>query len=199
MADSNVIKMDFDDALRLVGLYELKDAVFGHYLVGQLVKFQHGQEINPRAVVDEIRHLEGMNKSSRTKKASKFKSGKIAGFWHKHFFEARHMPFNIAQHHLDGKTGEISGSAERIIRRIFDPNKSSVVTKEMIGEMSHTFSIAAYEQRSKERSLTGDWIIYKKHMSKNYYLCVCPHNINTDRLYENLYEIYHEIMPFLFE
>lgn len=193
-----MFEIDYHEAIKLSGLGGFNNAVFGYYLVSQLIRFQNGREIDPNAIIREIMYLEGCASYSLTKKPKRFTSGKMVGFWHKHFFEARHIPFNVAQHHTSAITGDLSPSAERIINRIFDPSRSDYVTRDMIHELSQAFSVDAFEQRSKQRSLTGDWIIFKKHEGKNHYLCVCPHDVDTDELYDRLCEKYLDNMPFLF-
>ena len=48
--------------------------------------------------------------------------------------------------------------------------KSSVITQDMIDELSHRVTHEAVESRDKDGKITGEWLIFAKHDGKNYYL-----------------------------
>jgi hypothetical protein len=43
----------------------------------------------------EIDYLEGIKPKSRTKKEAQFRKPPLQGFWHKHFFSAKHLIKNV--------------------------------------------------------------------------------------------------------
>ena len=69
---------------------------------------------------------------------------------------------------------------------IFDPNKSPVVTKEMINELSHRVVVESLEDRGANNKLTGEWIVFAKHQGQNYYLCLTNHESGDENIAQSI-------------
>jgi hypothetical protein len=67
-------------------------------------------------------------------------------------------------------------------------------------ELPYRFVIGALEDRSKAGRMTGDWIIFAKHKSQNYYLGLATHEEAEDgfALFERIKEGSKFEFPFLF-
>lgn len=192
------VQIDGNLFLDNLDLKQLKNGVIGHLLTVQLIQYQYSGPGNPMHVVREIHHLDRGDGLSRTKKEAKFSSGKLKGFYHKHYFNAHHIPMNMLLHNVDGKiTNSLvpSKGYERIYRKIME-SKSSDENKALM--LTNFLTSDAFQQRNRSKKLTGDWIIFKNHKSKNYYLCIASHQENTDELYDTLIEWYSPVWPFLF-
>lgn len=63
-----------------------------------------------------------------------------------------------------------NGGIDRACEEIFDPSKSPVVTREMVEEMANKIAIESTEERGYQERLTGEWIVFAKENSRNYYL-----------------------------
>lgn len=192
---------ELEEHFKFFGFDQCTNAQFSYLFLAQLVTFTKLRILNTFAISREVLALEGVRGTSLTKPAERYTSGKISGFWHKHFSDARHLGINVTQHLAKGDVTK--GEAEyptlkRIVNRVMDPSKSSTVTQGMINELAHTLSVKAYEQRAKAKKLTGDWIVFAKHNGQNHYLAIASHSQNTDQLYELIKEHCAGQFPFLF-
>ncbi|WP_113875270.1 hypothetical protein [Marinomonas aquiplantarum] len=132
------------------------------------------------------------------KKETKFSSGRLRGFSHKHYFNASHIPINMLLHNVAGKITDSlvpSKGYDRAYRRIMGLECSNEKKASML---TNLLTSDAYQQRSRSKKLTGDWIIFKEYNQQNYYLCISPHQENTDELYITLKEWYSSVWSFLF-
>jgi hypothetical protein len=59
----------------------------------------------------------------------------------------------------------------------------SVEAWTLAGEISERLVSDAFAQREKQHALTGDWIVYKRHDHKNYYLCLASHGEPDDEIF----------------
>jgi len=146
--------------------------------------------INPREVIEEIENLESGDGNTQTKPAEEFTRPPLAGLWHKHFFTARFLPKNI----LNSLQG---GVLDNLVNEIMDPSKSSIITEEMISELAHRVINEPVRQRSNSNKLTGEWIIFAKKGSKNYYLCLSTHDAGDDFIAEQIRDHCVRDFPFL--
>lgn len=165
-------------------------------MTAQLIQYQYSGPGNPNVISREIHHLDNGDNLSRMKKETVFSSGKIKGFHHKHFLTAHYIPFNMLQHHNNGKTSGLGASFNRVYNRIIRSNCSD---DEKATLLSNFLTVDAYQQGSRAKKLTGNnWIVYKKHNRKNYYLSLSSHKNDTDDLSDRLKNWYSPILPFLF-
>ncbi len=140
-----------------------------------------GQEfgINPDDVLREIKNLELGKTDPQTKPASQFLRKPLKGLWHKHFFSAHFVPHNISNA-LKG------GVLEKLVNEVLDPNKSLLITKEMIRELSHRVIHESIEDRANNNNLTGEWLVFAKHNQNNYYLCLNTHNAGDQMIFDRI-------------
>ncbi len=195
MDETKKLEIDGNEFLKRLDLHNLANGRIGHILTYQLFRYHYDGPGNPKEVTREIHSLDRVDGLSRTKKEAVFSSGKLKGFFHKHYFTARHIPLNMYQHNIDGKSEELSKGAGRVISRTLE---SEVSDDEKAMILADFLTMDAYKQRSRSRNLTGDWIIFKKYQGKNYYLCLASHEVDTDDLYEMIKRWYVPLWPFLF-
>jgi hypothetical protein len=125
---------------------------------------------DPFSVLDEIDHLEGIRKSSRTKEESQFKKPPLFPFWHKHFFSTTHLLKNIGIRwnlHNGGNK-----DLDKLLQDIAMQHGEDLDA--WPNHLTHKLVIHGFEERT-ERGLTGDWLIYAKHEGLNYYLDLATH------------------------
>jgi hypothetical protein len=67
-----------------------------------------------------------------------------------------------------------------------DPAKSTVITQEMIDELTHRVIHEPVETRDAQKKLTGEWIVYLRHEGKNYYLCCNTHEAGDQFIYDRM-------------
>ena len=183
---------EIKDYASLYGLDRIINGRYSSLLIVNLIILEQYQGIDPGHVIEEIKHLEGIVPSNKTKPATEFRGEYLKGLWHKHFFPALPSVFghNITNHF--GKHG-----VHNLVDDIFDPQKSPTVTKEMIEELSHRLVVESLEERGDQEKLTGEWIIYAKEDDNNYYLCISPHNAGDENIANNIKSVCLKEFPFL--
>lgn len=172
---------EISDYASIYGIDTIAPNRYSSLFIMNVVSLHMIQGIEPGHIIEEIRHLEGLRESLKTKPPSEFKGSVLKGLWHKHFYPA--LPSTIG-HNIQNHLG--NNGLRRLAEEVFDPRKSKKVTKEMIHEFSHKLVEGSLEQRGNKEKLTGEWIIYAKHNDKNYYLCVSPHNAEDNNILENI-------------
>lgn len=186
--------LDPEKIRELAIFFELETLIPGRYtslLVVNLYLLDKANGIDPALVINEIKSLEGLAPSQRTKPATEFKRPLLRGLWHKHFLPTLPSAFahNILNHL--GKNGLSS-----LVEDVFDPVKSSVVTREMIEELAHRVVEESIVNRGAAEKLTGEWIIFAKENGINYYLCISRHSSGDDNIANHVKLCAHEF-PFL--
>lgn len=132
-------------------------------------------------VADEIGSLENAPYStpSNTKKSTMFRHSPLKGLFHKHFTQADYIIKNI-NNYWGGKNFE---KFQQYVRdEILGDNEEVEMTPEIIAKMSNDFVIGAYQNRSKNKKMTGEWIIYAKQDNINYYLTLARHSADPNEI-----------------
>jgi len=150
---------------------------FSSLFVVNLMLLDWVNGIDPIEVVEEIKVLEGLRASLQTKAESKFRGKKLRGLWHKHFMPA--LP-SVMAHNITNHLGK--HGTKNLVEEIFNPNKSPVVTKDMIEELSHRLVVGSMEERAERDKLTGEWIVFAKEEGKNYYLGIWRHDSGDEKI-----------------
>jgi len=171
-----------------IGLDQIAPGRYSKLFVFKLILYVHFEGVEGHFILDQLRALEGLpNNAPATKTATMFARDPLKGLWHQHFFSARFLAHNMLN--------QIGGDKLMpIVERIFDPEKSQTVTREMINELANVTTIDAIRQREAEGKLTGEWIVFAKHQGQNYYLTLAVHpedKAGDMALYEEL-----KAMPF---
>jgi len=175
----------------IYGLDRIAPGRYSSLFIVNLYLLDKVNGISPEQVIAEIKHLEGLAPSQQTKEASEFKGPILKGLWHKHFLPALPSVFahNIINHL--GRRG-----LKDLVTEVFDPTKSSVVTRGMIEELSSRLVEGSMIDRASKGKLTGEWIIFAKENQENYYLCIAPHTSDDANIASNLKVCVHEF-PFV--
>jgi hypothetical protein len=173
-----------------IGLDRIASGRCSWLFVLNLFLFDKINGIDPKLVVEEIEVLEGQGSGIGTKPATQFKKEPLKGLWHKHFFSAHFVPRNL-RNQL-GKDG-----IKNLVEEVLDPAKSPVVTVDMVNELSRRVVIDSLEKREELHNLTGEWIIFKKYDSKNYYLCISTHKEGDQVIYDQIKSTCFQQFPFL--
>lgn len=134
--------------------------------------------VSPYNVIEEIKNLENGDGNTSTKLATEFKRPPLAGLWHKHFFSAH----SLVQNMINGLKG---GKLAVLVEQVMDPSKP-IITREMIGELSHRVTHEPVEERANNQKLTGEWIVFSKHGGSNYYLCLNTHEAGDQNIADRI-------------
>ena len=170
----------FDDWLAIP---ELTDARFSSIFRSQFEALSLARVINPFSILNELKALEHPSRfKTNTKKAAPFRGGDLHGLMHKHFHLARNLALNIRNEWGDRT------KMERIISKSMAESESSDPWL-VAGKIADRMVKTAYEHKNLGRSLTGDWIIYKLHSGKTYYLCLAGHDEDTHQIALRLQDV----------
>jgi hypothetical protein len=190
-SDTRTITQDeLGEYAQWVGLDRVAPDRYSWLFVLDLLLNEQVNGVDPFGVVDEIKALEAGESRLGTKPASEFTHEPLRGLWHKHYFSAHFVGKNI-QNHFAGRR------LDRFIRKIFDPAKSPIVTREMIEEFAHGFAHEPLEHRAEAERLTGEWIIFAKHEEQNYYLCLATHTSGDEAIFARIASACFRQFPFL--
>ncbi len=133
----------------------------------------------------EIKALEGNNHKIHTKKESAFnKNTPLYGFYYKHFTDPQFLLNNfIAEfgYHDSGNK-----RLDNVIGRLFHEHKGEYIDQKFMANLAHQTSIGAWERRTKNDDLTGEWIIIGKHLGKRYYLCLAAHSETNGQILKRI-------------
>lgn len=151
-------------------------------------------------ITDEIKYLEGITGVTRTTKETPFKGDFLKGLWKKHFYSDRFLPRNLANF-LSSKAG---GKAfDSCIREVVQDNQGDFIEEKTLWKIADFASWGAYKIKAshageRKGALTGEWLIYGKHDSFNYYLCIARHNAGDENIRREIENICMDEFPFLF-
>lgn len=162
---------------------------YSQLFILDLMIYSEMRVINPFQVIDEIKSMEGPDKS-RTKPPSKFRNKPLKGLWHKHYFTARFIAKNI-QNHLRG------GKLELVIRDSIKETSSPDAIDEFSRRLAHKVVSESFDQRAGNKKLTGEWIIFSKHNDQNYYLSMATHDMKDELTYARIKTVCFSEFPFL--
>lgn len=155
-------------------------------------RIENSKEI--QSIIDEMDYLEKQRGRTKTKKATKFRFGKLKGFWHSHFFGGHRD--EQAANYL--KLFDEEGKFEQIFK---DSQANANNNEEFTGLMVNAIVDQQYQDNNDNKSWTGHWIIFAKYNGANYYLMLAPHSKRrekTDHLYEKMKTECEAQFPFLF-
>ncbi|TBN42614.1 hypothetical protein EYE42_04100 [Paracoccus subflavus] len=81
-----------------------------------------------------------------------------------------------------------------MVQEIFDPSQP-VITKEMIEKLAYRISHEPIQKRAEEKKITGEWIIFAKHCSRNYYLCLGTHESGDQYIFDRIMQYCTRCFP----
>ncbi len=199
MPDDRFHSWPLDQIKQLVGIAGTPfEQRVSDLLVEQLREGLVTGQVHPEKVVHEIRCLEGMG-DSKTEPEEPFRGGVLGGFSKKHFFMARYLPQNLINElRLNRPRSEKTKAVIRGARgkKGEDPAKYAMRIAQRLVENT-------YSERAKKRRLTGEWIVFKKHEGKTYYLTLAFHGeadpaIRDQVIFDRMVAGCSKQFPFLF-
>jgi hypothetical protein len=125
-------------------------------------------------VIAEISAME-KGRSTTTKIATQFRNGTaLFPLWHKHFYTAQRMLKNVGVRWNIDNNGPGNDALTEMIEEVAKTHGHDPDAWPRI--LANKFIIGALEERSLDRRITGDWIIFAKHNGENYYLDLATHD-----------------------
>ena len=149
--------------------------------------------INKFSVLDEIALLEKIptSRSTGTKASEKFRGTILGRFWHKHYFDASHLPQNLLNKWFGDyaeKKGLLKTKLHEVLMVDEDDTDIQRYWMAMANRISHALVYEGFKARKNRGALTGEWLIYYEHAGLNYYLDLADHRELDDqqKLFERL-------------
>ena len=162
-------------------LPELQTARFTSVFRQQFHEWSVERRINFLSVLSEIKALQSVpGLKTNTKRASRFKGGPLDGLMHKHFATARNIVRNLNNHWTP------NFKLRRVVSRMHDRPEDKEYSTDLSPKAIHRIIMGGYEDKNRERSITGDWIIYLKHKHTNYYLFLAEHDEDQTLIFSRM-------------
>lgn len=185
-----VAEKDLGEYATLIGLDRVATDRYSWLFAMQLLLHPQMGGVDSSMVIAELKALEGGIQTVGTKPATEFTKKPLKGLWHKHFFSAHFLPQNLRNHLAGDKL-------KALVEKVLDPKKNPVVTDKIINKLSHELVAGTFEKRRATDKLTGEWIIFAKYNSQNYYLCLSTHNTGDQVIYNQIKSACFLQFPFL--
>ncbi|UQS15180.1 hypothetical protein [Pseudomonas sp. HS6] len=164
------------------------------------------RRINKFSVLDEIALLEKTptSRPTGTKAAEKFRGPILGRFWHKHYFDAYHLPQNIQNKWFSEyalKHRLLKEKLHEILLVEEDDSDMEKYRNVKANQISHALVYGGIEARRNRRALTGEWLIYYVYDGLNYYLDLANHEELDDQqgIYNRLRDNCAWEFPFAFD
>jgi hypothetical protein len=150
--------------------------------------------MHPFTVIDEIKSLE-KQEISQTKQATLFRGPHLRGLWHKHYMngDVASLAQNV-QHALNEYKIPFVGEK---IREAQVAGEEKFVTREDVPKIVNDVLRNNLAMRRSAGKMTGEWIVYAQHESRNFYLCLAKHNDGDEKIREKIERICVREFPFL--
>ncbi|MEB0092242.1 hypothetical protein RHM65_01465 [Pseudomonas sp. CCI4.2] len=162
--------------------------------------------INKFSVLDEIALLEKLPTScpTGTKPAEKFRGPILGRFWHKHYYDSRHLAQNIHNKWFGDYTlkhGLFREKLHEVFMAEEDDTDMERYRLAMASRISDAVAYGGIASRRKRSALTGEWLIYYVHNELNYYLDLADHQDakSPKKLFDRLKDECERELPFTFE
>ncbi|WP_417826994.1 hypothetical protein [Thalassospira povalilytica] len=156
-------------------------------LIGQLLSMEAGRLIYIEEVTQEIRALEAGGSSSHTKPEDAFSRHKhLKGFKKKHFTSARFLSQNIGAYWgiANGRKG--NQKLDELCQAFAEQMATQKDWEMLVSQISHEFTIGAYEKRFNSKNMTGEWIVFDDRSGERLYLTLASHSENDDAIWERV-------------
>jgi hypothetical protein len=180
-----------------LGFYGLDISRISSIFIVQVMQMQRDRVINTDRMLDEIKFLEGIKNVSSTQAATIFKKQPLKGLMKKHFTDASFIIKNLGAHFGYDYGG--NKNLDTLISEAFSRNKSGFVDDEFINYIAHESTVGAFQERAIKRKLSGEWIVFREHNGKNYYLTLAAHDEGDENIYSRVCDAYKFDFAFLCE
>ena len=174
----------------------LRTGVYSQTFLEELAICGRYRIVDVYSLLDEIAFLEGVRKSSSTKKAAPFNGPVLKGLWHKHFMDAHFIPKNLANHwgvHDTSSDTKGSKSSRRFMdclskarREVEKRGGDGNDLETVLPYLTDMLIFKGYQDRAQHGKLTGEWIVYAPCNGINHYLALGRHDAEDEAIREKV-------------
>lgn len=146
-----------------------KTGKFSHGFLLELVIGSMRRDIHVHSIFDEIGVLEGEDGNVITKPPREFERSPLCGLWHKHYFQANDLAYNMLY--------EFCRDGDVRLPRIFQEHFSEDIDGTFLDKIIREITLKNFEQKSQYNKITGNrFIVFEKlNDGENYYLTLGDH------------------------
>lgn len=176
----------------------LESVIPGRYSILLLLAIFGGARsgmLNPAKVVSQIRVLEGLQAGQGLKAATPFKYPPLRGLWHQH-----HLEDGLPSMALNLRKGLKTFGLPFFNQKVAETKASGeerYVTEADVAHIANDAVSGNWMRLIEAEALTGEWIIFAQHETRNYYLCLGQHNSGDHVLRSQIDAICLQEFPFL--
>lgn len=192
---------DFETYSKIIRIKEIvkidktiKDRYSLSFLLDVFLAFENGS-LNIEAVMHEIRFLEGLEETSRTKDATQFRRSPLKGLWHKHYFDGSISA--LAQNVKNALGNYGMPYFESMLEEAKASGEERLVTPEDVPHIVNDVVTSNLQRRHADQKTTGEWLIYAVHENVNYFLCLAKHGEEDDKIRTRIDSTCVHEFPFL--
>ena len=195
-SDGNDITSELVEFAEMHGLERAASGRYSLLLLFELYHWGHAGRLNPGKVIEEIEFLEGLRQFIRSKPASVFDRNKpLRGLWHKHYLEDG-LP-SMAKNLRKGLMRYGIPCADRMVQDTEESGEERYFSRQDVMQIAHDAVEGNWKRLMDESALTGQWIIFARNESKNYYLCLGRHDSGDEKIREQIDKVCVREFPFL--
>lgn len=180
VVDGKTIRIDAQKRIEFAQFHGFESLIPNRYSQVLIVDLMMNLELNgidPQHIVEEIKRLETLACDGYTKEATQFKREPLNPLWHQHYFSAHYLVSNI-QNELKKNFNTIWGKSMGA--------EGSAIEQKHIDSLVHNVVEGTIETRSKERRITGEWLVFSKQTTGNIYLCMATHTTGDQNIYNKV-------------
>ncbi|WP_310439764.1 hypothetical protein [Sulfuricurvum sp.] len=192
---------DFETYSKIIRIKEItkidktiKDQYSISFLLDLFFAFENGS-LNIEAVMYEIRFLEGLEETSRTKDSSQFRRPPLKGLWHKHYFDGSISA--LAQNVKNALDNYGMPYFESMVDEAKTSGEERFITAEDIPHIVNDVVTSNFQRRQADQKTTGEWLIYAIHENVNYFLCLAKHGEGDEQIRTRIDSTCVHEFPFL--
>lgn len=192
---------DFETYSKIIRIKEItkidktiKDQYSIYFLLDLFFAFENGS-LNIEAVMYEIRFLEGLEETSRTKDSSQFRRPPLKGLWHKHYFDGSISA--LAQNVKNALDNYGMPYFESMVDEAKTSGEERFITPEDIPHIVNDVVTSNFQRRQADQKTTGEWLIYAIHENVNYFLCLAKHGEGDEQIRTRIDSTCVHEFPFL--
>ncbi len=168
-----------------VAFYGLDLSRIGSVLLAQLRESELTRLFSIFNVTDELKVLEGLLAPGATPDASPFNHPPSIGLHKKHFTDPRFLVQNLSNF-ASSKKPKAKEHRRKTWNKAVASSQAGTVDHAFAGAYVHATVIDAFQEKVESRSMTGEWVVFKKQTQGNFYFTLAGHKETNEAIYERV-------------
>jgi hypothetical protein len=173
---SNEISGEVEALIQMTRLDQIAAGRYSALFVLTLFSAFKAGRLNPFRLAGEIQALD-KGEPTGLKPPSRLRHLPLKGLWHQHYMQTdiASMAMNI-KHGLNLFESPLF---KQKIREAEAAGEERYLSVEDVGPLVQDMVHGNWERLREVEKITGEWIVFAKHLGENYYLCLATHDKST--------------------